>query len=201
MRYLIPLFCLFGLGMQAQDAGPLVIEFPELRLEFEAVEVWDEEGLLQGVQADTARVYLALGESLENTRVQFTQKTPGSMTVRQRFENSLTVMEEGPHCDLTAWTHYNSSWERLPFRGRSFILAGYTPEDRERFPKVTQEEVVEAVRRQCGDHWAELAGSAPSPLEYPVGVGMSRIFLWIEYYPAGGERQTYYVVLELPMGC
>ncbi|WP_088342357.1 hypothetical protein [Robiginitalea sediminis] len=196
--YLMLMAC--GLSF-AQERQGLDLEFPPFTLHFEPVETLETPG--KGVVfQDTARVYLGLGETLEHTRMRFTFKEKGTLQVRQRFENSLTVMDEGPHCDLTEWKHYRGDWERLPYRGGAFVLKGYSPEDGMHFPEVTRQEVVAAVREHCGEQWAALAAGAPEALEYPVGVGMNRIYLWVEFFPVSGAgRQEFFVVLELPMGC
>jgi len=37
----------------------------------------------------------------------------GEIKLYQSFENSITIINEGPHCDLVKWKHYNSEWKEL----------------------------------------------------------------------------------------
>ena len=47
--------------------------------------------------------------------------------VYQSFETSVTIMNEGPHCDLIDWKHYRSYWNKLiPTARNSFNSNSYT---------------------------------------------------------------------------
>ena len=178
----------------------LKISFEEFSIEIDSVEVWDEEGKLKEQQKDTAKIYLELGETIEGQILKVHEIKKGEIRIYQRFENSVTVMNEGPHCDLTEWKHYNSDWKELKIENGQFLTDSYSEEDWEKFIEVDMTELREAVRKQCGDGWAEHVKNVKSPTEYPCGVSTSRIFFKITF----SEQDTVIeriVSFEIPMGC
>ena len=111
-------------------------------------------------------------------------------------------MDEGPHCDLTEWKHYNSKWKELRIIDGEFITASYRETDWEKFIEVNMNELREAVRNQCGDRWAEQIKDIKSPNEYPCGVSTSRIFLKIEWINLLENIKSEQIIsFEIPMGC
>jgi ribosomal protein S8 len=178
----------------------LKIRFEEFSIEIDSVEVWDEEGKLKEQQKDTAKIYLELGETIEGQILKVHKIKKGEIRIYQRFENSVTVMNEGPHCDLTEWKHYNSDWKELKIENGQFLTDSYSEEDWERFIEVDMTELREAVREQCGDGWAEHVKNVKSPNEYPCGVSTSRIFFKITFSEQDKVIERI-VSFEIPMGC
>lgn len=180
----------------------LQIRFAEFSIEIDSLEIWDEEGKLKEQQKDTARIYLELGESIEGQKLKIRTFKKGKIRIYQRFENSVTVMNEGPHCDLTEWEHYNSEWKELNIENGQFLTDSYSEEDWEKFIEVDMNELREAVRVQCGDGWAELVKDVKSPTEYPFGVSTSRIFFKIVFSEQDNEEAIERIIsFEIPMGC
>ncbi len=176
--------------------------FKEFAIEIDSLEVWDEEGNLKKVQKDTARIYLELGETIEGRALKIIQQKEGRIKLYQRFENSVTVMNEGPHCDLTEWKHYNSEWKELKINNNEFLTDSYSEKDWEKFIDVDMNELREAVKNQCGDGWAEHIKDVKSPTEYPCGVSTSRIFLKIDFCNQDDETLKERIIsFEIPMGC
>ena len=178
----------------------LKISFEEFSIEIDSVEVWDEEGKLKEQQKDTAKIYLELGETIEGQILKVHEIKKGEIRIYQRFENSVTVMNEGPHCDLTEWKHYNSDWKELKIENGQFLTDSYSEEDWEKFIEVDMTELREAVRKQCGDGWAEHVKNVKSPTEYPCGVSTSRIFFKITFSAQDTVIERI-VSFEIPMGC
>ena len=178
------------------------ITFKEFIIEIDGIEVWDEVGNLRKVQNDTVTVYLELGETIEGQSIKIVQQNEGEIKIFQHFENSVTVMNEGAHCDLTEWKHFNSDWKELKIRNGKFLTDSYSEKDRERFIDVDMNELQEAVRNMCGEGWTELIKDVKSPTEYPCGVSMSRIFLKIEFDNQNdGTLKEKIISFEIPMGC
>lgn len=178
------------------------IAFKEFVIEMDSIAVWDEEGKLKEQQKDTARVYLELGETIEGQTLKIQEVKKGTIRIYQRYENSVTVMNEGPHCDLTEWKHYNSDWKELEINNGKFLTDSYSEADRDRFIEVDMNELREALRVQCGDDWAEYVKDAKSPNDPPCDVGISRIFLKITFSEQGaGEAIERIVSFEIQMGC
>lgn len=178
----------------------LKIRFEEFSIEIDSVKVWDEEGKLKEQQKDTAKIHLELGQTIEGQILKVNVIKNGEIRIYQRFENSVTVMNEGPHCDLTEWKHYNSDWKELKIENGQFLTDSYSEEDWEKFIEIDITELREAVREQCGDGWAEHVKNVKSPTDYPYGVSTSRIFFKITF----SEQDTVIekiVSFEIPMGC
>lgn len=184
------------------DEARLQLRFNEFELVIDNLEIWDEEAELKAVQKDSAIVYLELGATIEGRKIKIEQLEKGTIKIYQRFENSVTVMNEGPHCDLTEWKHYYSEWKQLQIQDDQFLTDSYSERDREKFIEVDMDELREAVRKQCGDRWAEHIKNVKSPHEYPCGIGTSRIVLKIEYTKQEKDSPIEKTVaFKIPMGC
>jgi len=184
------------------DENVLLIKFNEFELIIDSLEIWDEKGKLKNVQKDSAIVYLELGETIEGQKIKLVQKKEGIINIYQRFENSVTIMDEGPHCDLTKWKHYNSEWKKLTINDGEFLTNSYSERDWEKFIEVDMNELREAVKKQCGERWAKHIKDIKLPNEYPSGVSMSRIFLKFEIIvKETNETFERIISFEIPMGC
>ena len=180
----------------------LEIKFEEFSIEIDSLEVWDEEEKLKEQQKDTARIYLELGETIEGQKLKIHKIKEGQIRIYQRFENSITVMNEGPHCDLTEWKHYNSNWKDLQIENSQFLTESYSEQDWDKFIEVDMNELREAVRVKCGEGWAEHVKDVKSPTEYPFGISTSRIFFKIEFIEQDSEYLKERIIsIEIPMGC
>jgi len=186
----------------ATSQNALRLNFDDFELFIDSLEVWEEEEKLEGQQTDTVLVYVELGDTPEGATIIVNQRREGTLNIFQSFENSVTVMAEGPHCDLSEWKHYNTEWEQLTNNNGRFLMNTLTDEDTEKFIETDMLELGEAVRNQCGDEWAKHALTAESPNDYPCGVGTSRIFLKLEFTAKGTDKPVEQMVsFELPMGC
>lgn len=184
------------------DYELLQINFKEFMLEIDSLEYWDEGGKLKELQEDTARVYLELSATIQGQKLRINQLKKGEIKIFQRFENSVTIMGEGPHCDLTEWEHYYSEWKELKIDRGEFVADKYSDEDWEKFIDVDMNEFREAVRKHCGDGWADMITGTKSPNEYPSGVSHSRIFLKVLFTDHITESTNERIIsFEIPMGC
>lgn len=73
----------------------------------------DEKNELSKIQNDSAFVSLDIGEILTSNQIIILESNYNVIKILERFENSLTIMNEGPHCDLIDWQHYTSKWFEL----------------------------------------------------------------------------------------
>lgn len=178
------------------------LNFEEFVVEIDSLEAWGKEGSLKKVLHDTAKVYLEIGETIEGRRVRVIPQKEGEIKLYQLFENSITVMREGPHCDLTDWKHYHSEWKELTINNGEFLTDSYSEKDRTKFIDIDMNELREAVRNQCGDEWAEHIKDVQSPTEYPCGVNTNRIYLRVEFTGQDdGILKESIISFEIPMGC
>ena len=177
------------------------LNFKEFIVELDSVEVWDKNENLKEIQKDTAKVFVEIGEPIEGQTWKIIPKKNGEIKIYQRFENSITIMKEGPHCDLTDWRHFDSEWKELQLNDGNFLTESYSDKERGKFIQVDMKELRDVVRKQCGNDWAELIKGVKSPTEYPSGVGMSSIFLKIDYKnPQDGTVKESIISFEIPLG-
>lgn len=182
------------------DDNDVSIMFPAFTIVMDSTEVWDEQGVLDNVQGDTAAIYVEFGDHPWDKRVAIFPSIQGEVKVFQRFENSITIMNEGPHCDLIDWKHFDSEWEEIPLANNQFTTLPYPSDRDELFVHVGMDEVYNAVLDQCGEEWAQHMKDATSPTDYPCGVGLSRIFLKVELHHNDIVTENV-VSFEIPMGC
>lgn len=178
------------------------IKFQNLSLQME-IEAWDEEGELKKIHGNTATVFLELGDTPEGKKVKINQTKFKKIEVFQRHENSVTIMNEGPHCDLTEWKHYYSEWKKVDYNSKenTFVSASYNQEDWGKFSEVDINELKKAVEKECGAYWAEHIKNIENVYEYPSGVSMSRIFFKIVMTDKNDAVTEKIISFEIPMGC
>lgn len=179
------------------------IKFSELSISINRLVVFDEDKKLNETQKDTVYLYLDLGETIEGQTVSISTELLTNLIIEQRYETSLTIMDEGPHCDLTEWKHFNSEWEKLKSNTvGQFICDSYSEKDCVKFPNIPISELRNGVKEHCGEKWLELITKIKSPTEYPSGVGVSRYFLRLKgQRKDNGQTITKMIVFEVAMGC
>jgi hypothetical protein len=178
------------------------IKFQDFSLQME-LEVWDENGELKKVQNDTAKVYVELGETPQGKKIKIKQSKFKKIEIFQRYENSVTIMNEGPHCDLKEWKHFYSDWKKLnfDFTENIFVSDSYEYKDSEKFIAIDINELKKAVEKECGGYWPEHIKDIKNVNEYPSGVSMSRIFLKILLTDENDSVIEKTIEFEIPMGC
>ncbi len=152
---------------------------------------------------DTVNVELGLGETIEGNTIKISHHIDyKKIEVFQKHENSISIMDEGPHCDLTSWKHYHSSWVPLTsLSGNRFKTNTYAPEAQSKFLKVDINEFKAAAKEHCGDDWAKLVKDVKSINEWPSMVAMSTIYLRVVFTNMNDEQIEKIITFEIPMGC
>ena len=180
-----------------------ILKFDEFSLSINRLIIYDDEKEFAKVQADTLEIYAEVGETIEGQLISISSDLLRDFTVEQRYETSLTIMNEGPHCDLTDWKHFYSDWKRLKSNADGqFICNKYTEKDYEKFIPVSIDQIQKQVKEQCGEGWFKLVENIKSPTEYPSGVGISRYFLKVTgYRKDNGELVQKLIVIQNAMGC
>ena len=179
------------------------IKFSELSISINRLIVFDEDKKLNETQKDTVYLYSELGETIEGQTISISTEQLTNLTIEQRYETSVTIMGEGPHCDLIDWKHYDSEWKTLKTnKVGQFICDSYSEKDWEKFPKIQISELKAKVKEQCGQEWYNLISKVKSPTEYPSGVGVSRYFLRLTgQRKDNGQTVTKLIIFEVAMGC
>ena len=155
------------------------------------------------VLGDTARVYLDLGDTPENKLFTLKHTEYKEVRIFQRHENSVSISQEGPHCDLFDWKHYYSDWQELEFDPveNRFTSNSYNQNDWRKFIEVEIDELIEAVELTCGEEWSQLLGHISDVNEYPSGVSMSKIIIKLILTKKDESVQEKIIEFEIPMGC
>lgn len=179
------------------------IKFNELSISINRLVIYDEDNKIGQIQKDTFEIYAELGETIEGQLISISSDQLTGLTVEQRYETSVTIMNEGPHCDLTDWKHFYSDWNKLQTNSKGqFICDKYTEKEYEKFPKISIEDLKQKVKEQCGDEWLKLIEKVKTPTEYPSGVSISRYYLRVTgQRKDNGMTVTKLIVIETPMGC
>lgn len=175
-----------------------------LELQFRVEDLFTEPAYLQRIHHDTVYLMLGFVEKISGHQFQLENLDPNIKKIRiyQSYETSLSLMDEGPHMDLTDWLHFTSPWEPVPVKNWQFSSLEYQESQYQKFPEVNNEEILEAVRtRVTNEKWLELARDCQDPQSYPCGVSISRYFLKLEVQEAPDSVWEKVVVFEVPMGC
>ncbi len=194
-----------SLGNSKEDSigSPVNLKFKELSLSIINFFVSDEEKKLNQIQQDTVYLFPELGESMEEKIISISTEQLINLKIEQRFETSVTIMGDGPFCDLDEWKHYYSEWKILKTNKMGqFVCNSYTLEDRNKFPKIQLSELKEIVKKKCGSEYFKQISKIKSPTEYPSTVGISRYFLRISGKRIdNGMIIKKLIILLQPIGC
>ena len=185
-----------------ESENTTTIKFEELTIIIDKFGVYDEENKLSQVQRDTVYVFADMGETIENQKIDIETNVLENVKIEQCYETSLTIMDEGPHRDLTEWKHFTSEWKTLKQINGKFLCLSYSEKETEKFPEISIEELKAEVKVKCGEKWAKHIENVSSVKEYPCGVGISRYFLRITgQLKTNGKKISKLIVFENPMGC
>jgi hypothetical protein len=142
-----------------------------------------------------------LGDTPIGSRFVFHPQESIVRSVKQRYETSITVMDEGPHLDLLEWKHYCSPWEDLTqVSVNRFKTVGYSQEQSEMFPQIDIDDVRMIVLKSGGERWYNLIKNVGDIHTYPFGVGISKIEFIVEYEVSGVLKKKY-LIFNMPLGC
>jgi hypothetical protein len=178
------------------------IKFNELVIVVNGMAIFDAEKM-ERIQKDTAEIEAEVGETIEGRTISISSEQLIGLNIEQRYETSVTIMNEGPHCDLIDWKHFNSGWNSLKQNSSGqFVGDKYTEQDYTIFPEVSMDELKQTVKELCGEDWFKLLEKTNSPLEYPCTVNISRYFLRITgKRKDNGQKVTKLIIIKTPMGC
>jgi hypothetical protein len=202
LRLLITiLFFQITIGISGQSS-PLYIELEDLGLTIPDITIDQHYYLsIKKLADDSIFIALELGDTPMGSKLVFQPHEVLVKSVRQRYETSITVMDEGAHLDLLKWKHYRSPWVILELVAtNNFKSVGYSREQSEMFPHVEIEEVRVAVQKSGGERWFEHIKDASDIHTYPFGVGISKVEYLIEYEVSGILKQKY-LIFDIPLGC
>lgn len=155
------------------------------------------------ITSDTVYGDIDLAETLEGQLIAVTSMHLIDIKVEQAYETSVSISNEGPHCDLIEWKHYVSPWETLKQnKDGQFVAKQYTLEQRSKFIPTSINEIRAIVNQQCGEDWVNLLNNCKKVNDYPIEVGISNYLLRISGTRIeDGKKVTRIIVLSSPLGC
>ncbi len=179
-----------------------VVSFEDMELTIHGMELYESEGQDYESKRNLIQFYAELGMSPENKQVQLKlKKNVDRIAVYQAYQTSLTIQNEGPHCDLLEWKHYDSIWLPLNLdEEQSFTILSYKAEEGTKFVDVDFDDIKKAVREFCGSDYAERIKQLEE-IDYPAAISISMIYLKIVMFDEKGERTERIIAFEIPMGC
>jgi hypothetical protein len=179
------------------------IKFNEFSVSINRLIIYDEDHKIDQIQKDTVEIYADIGETIEGQLFSISSEHLSNFSVEQRYETSITIMDEGPHCDLINWKHYDSDW--IPLKqntNEQFVGYKYSASDFKKFPDISINEMKQKVKEQCGEEWFKLIEKVKTLTEYPSGVGISRFYIKITgQRKDNGKMVSKLIIIHTPMGC
>jgi hypothetical protein len=180
-----------------------LIEFKEISIFINRLKIYDEDNIISTNGTDSVVINAELGEKFEGQIISYKSEILTDIIIEQRYQTSVTIMKEGPHCDLTDWKHFYSDWKRLePTSDGQYISDSYSEKEQKIFPNISIEDLKKEVKNQCGEDWFQLVDSIKNPNDYPSGVSISRYYLKVTGKNTfTNSIVTKIIVIENQMGC
>ena len=188
-------------GRKADGRKPqMILKFDAFNLHLDSMYLFEPP--VQNKKDSILYLYPELG--VWPAKHQFSLNLPKEYVIRvsQCIETAVTIMNEGPHCDLVNWKPFRSEAKILEANTGVYTIKDYSAEELQAYSKFSLDNLIEAARAECGDRWAELAKDCESPNEYPCAVAPSKFILKIEFKKRKWSKwQTREVHFMIPMGC
>lgn len=179
------------------------LKFDEVSLEISKLLIEGEYNESIIIDGDSMNVFMEMSTNLEGQAIAVLTSELTDIQLFQSYETSVTIMNEGPHCDLLDWKHYRSDWEELTRNCfGDFIAASYDESERQKFVEVSLTELKEAIAFYCDEEWAKHAASVKGPNDYPAGVSINKYFLKLTgKNEKTGKQVTKFISFGAAMGC
>lgn len=120
--------------------------------------------------------------------------------IMQRYETSIGLNNEGPHCDLRNWKHGYSSWKEIKKLSNNLFQIDSLEQSSIDFPSYDKNELKKVIEKECGIEWVEILEQNRSQGEL-AGIISSIQFKIIAKSKKNGNSVERIVVVEIPMGC
>lgn len=180
------------------------ISFDAFSISMDNLDAFIDKKELTTLKTDTINVAIELGETVQDKTIRIKHHVDyKSIKVFQKHENSITIMDEGPHCDLIDWKHYYSSWMPLEsvLKNNQFKTVSYADKDWNKFIKTDINELKAAVKSHCGERWSDLIKNIKSVNEYPSGVSINSIYIKVILTTLDDVKIEKIITFNIPMGC
>jgi hypothetical protein len=179
-------------------------EFKDLKVSISRLTTYEEDSIKEkSSKSDTVLFYIDLAESIEGQKLLLESNTLENLKAEMSYQTSVSIQNEGPHCDLNNWKHYTSSFiELVKTSQNEFQISTFEEKDYSKFPQVNIEELKKTIKKECGEDWYKLVQKIKTPNDYPSEVSISRYILKL----SGTEKKNKtikvkIIIIESPMGC
>ncbi len=153
------------------------------------------------IVSDTCGLWSEMGYRIEGQQIFLLQNTLKKISIEQCYETTLSVSNEGPHCDLINWEHFLSDWKPLLNLGENtYYFPFYTDSEKRMFPNIPLNSFKEKVKEHCGDDYYQLIKNNNSISEGASDVSISTIFLRIRGEKNGNKIEKI-IIIEISQGC
>ncbi|MBK7129909.1 MAG: hypothetical protein IPM74_04605 [Crocinitomicaceae bacterium] len=179
------------------------IRFNEIDIILSGTMIYDEQETLKHIQPDTVSMFVELGWDVEGIQISYQTENITDIKISQRYETSVSISDEGPHCDMINWKHYTSPWHQLtPDTNGIYITDDYDSDDNSKFPDVSMAEFKQAVREHCDEFYEGLIANNQSVNELPSHSSISRVFFSVTGKDKKtGKKISKLLIFEIAMGC
>lgn len=191
-------------GFLSENKMPKIInvKFSGANVHIKNLSIVDDDALRHLDYEERLVIDVKLGHSPEKKTIEIKDSNYKSIKILQRYENSITIMNEGPHCDLIDWKHYDSDWKPVKQLSKfKFETLAYSDADYTKFMPVSIADLKLAVSEQCGEDWAKYIDKVKDVNQYPAGVTTSRIFLKFILVDFENNKTEKTIEFVIPMGC
>ena len=155
------------------------------------------------IKTDTVILNASLETDIKNEYITLLSDNLTNYSITQSCETSISIMNEGAHCDLTSWAHVYANWTPLQInKSGKYMCMAYSEKAISGFPTVNMDSLKAHVRKHCGIEWVNVIQDVKSLNDYPITIGINRYFFKINGLSKGTNIQiTKLIIIEMPMGC
>ncbi|MBT8270871.1 MAG: SH3 domain-containing protein [Flavobacteriaceae bacterium] len=178
-----------------------VVNFENITLTFHNLELWETESQSWEAKQNKIKYYTELGVTPENKKITINVKIPYKrLAIYQAYETSVSIMNEGPHCDLLDWKHFHSTWIPIKYEADHYFTLGYDQKDWTKFVPFEIEELKAEVREHCGEEYLRLIEN-PEGSNSAASISISTIYIKIVMIDMNDNPIERIIAFEIPMGC
>ena len=174
----------------------------DIQIAFYTDKYWFEYNDSTSRSNDTINFELDLGNDVRGLNIKIEKSIYDSIQVFQQYENILSVMDEGKHCDLINWKKHRSTWEPIKIIEANKNYQIDTFEYTSNFVTITINELKKEILKSCGERWFELVKEKNNTNDYPFGIGTKTFYLkFILHNSEQNTMKEKIISFSLPMGC
>lgn len=189
----------YGQTFYLQDTS-IVIKFDNVSLKLSRLTVLEDSNSIF-LGKDSSYIYADIGETILGGQIKVLSTSLTDLKIEQRFETSISISDEGAHCDLIDWRHYYSKWTLLKQSGHnSYKCLNPSMKERERFIDLPLQELLDKVKESCGEVWFDRIKKTKTVKAPPIYVGVSRVFIRVTG-KINNQSVIKIIVIEEAMGC